>query len=153
MVFVAKSIARGNIFNFDNGGDIARVAGLYVCAFVGLNLNQARNALSLVRPWVVNRVAFAQRAGINTEKNEFPNKRITPKFEGQRTKGAVVIGRHFYRLASIGVLTLCRWNVEWTREIIDDRIDQKLDTDFLQRRAADHRHKFVSNCLPANSSF
>src|SRR5206468_6496838 len=115
---------------------------LNVFAFIRLNLNQPRNSFAFVRAWIVNSVALAQRAGINTKENQLPDKRITPKFKGQGTKGAIVIGRHIYRLTSIWVLTLSRRNVQWTREIIDDRIDQILDADVLQCRAADHRHKF-----------
>src|SRR5207237_7119411 len=147
MVFVAKSIARGDIFNSDNGGDIARVTGLYVCAFIGLNLNQSRDALSLVRARVVNRVAFAQRAGINTEENQFSYKRIAPKLEGQRAEVAVVISRRINRLAGIGVLTSRRRNVERAGQITDHRIDQVLHANVLYRLATDDRHKFIRDRL------
>src|SRR5207249_12203261 len=112
-------------------GYIARVTGLYVCDFIRLNLNQSRDALSLVRARVVNRVAFAQRAGINTEENQFSYKRIAPKLEGQRAEVAVVISRRINRLAGIGVLTSRRRNVERAGQIIDHRIDQVLHANVL----------------------
>src|SRR6266496_6143688 len=101
MVFIAERVASGDIFNTDDGGDIAGVAGLNVFALVCLNLDQARNAFALVSARVVNRVALTQRAGINSEENQLPDERVAPKFEGQRTKIAVVIRRHFHRPTGI----------------------------------------------------
>src|SRR5438477_583922 len=122
-------------------------------AFVCLNLDQTRNALALVRARIVNRVSLAQRARINSEENQLPHKRITPKFEGQRTKVAVVICRSFHRFTGVGVLTFSWRYVQGARQIIDHGIDQVLNADVLQRGAADDRHEFVGDRLPPNCSF
>jgi len=58
MVLVAQGVARGDVLNSDDGGDIARVTGFNVLAFVGLDLDQARNAFTLVRARIVNGVAL-----------------------------------------------------------------------------------------------
>src|SRR5438876_912045 len=103
-----------------------------------------------IRARIVNGVALAQRARIDTEEDQLPDKRIAPKFEGQRTKVAVVVRRHFHWLAGIRVLTFGGRNVERARQIIDYRIDQILNADVLQRGAADNRHKFIGDRLPTN---
>ena len=126
MVLVAKSIARGNVFNPDNRVDITRVTGLYVFALIGLNLDQTRDAFALVGARIINRVAFAQCARVNPEKDKFADKRIAPQFEGKRTEISVVISDCFHRLVRVGFHALGRRNVERTRQIIDYRIDQVL---------------------------
>ena len=60
MVFVAKRVACRDILNSDDRGDVARVTGFDVFAFVRLNLNQPRNAFAFVRARIINGVAFAK---------------------------------------------------------------------------------------------
>ena len=72
MVLIAQRVASSDILDTNDGGNIAGVTRLDVFAFVCLDLNQPRNALALVRARIVNRVALAQRAAINTEENQLP---------------------------------------------------------------------------------
>src|SRR5207247_8890332 len=108
------SIARGNVFNPDNRGDITRVTGLYVFALIGLTLDQTRGAFALVGARIINRVAFAQCAGVNPEKDKFADKRIAPQFEGKRTEIIVGISDSFHRLVLIGSQAIGWRNVELT---------------------------------------
>src|SRR5215470_17832428 len=112
MVLVAKRIARRDIFDSDNRGDIARVTRLDIFALIRLDLDQPRNAFALVRARIVDRIAFAKRAGVNTEENEFADERIAPEFKSEGAKLPVVIGWRFHRLARVGVLTFGRRNFE-----------------------------------------
>src|SRR5207247_5864582 len=109
MVLVAKSIARGNVFNPDNRGDITRVTGLYVFALIGLNLDQTRDAFALVGARLINRVAFAQCAGGNPKKDKFADKRTAPQFEGKRTEISDVIRDCLARLVRAVPPALARW--------------------------------------------
>src|SRR5262249_8766206 len=151
MVLVAERVASCNILNSDNRGDIARVARLDVFAFVGLNLNYARNPLTFVRARIVNSVAFAERAGINAEEYQFADKRIAPQLERNRTKRAVGIGHRFHWLARIGVLAFRRRNVERAWQVIDNCVDQILNSDVLESRAANHWHEFICDRLTTNA--
>ena len=105
MILVAKRIAGRDVFDSDDGRDVARVTRLDVFALVGLNLDKPCDALAFVRPRVVNRVALRKRAGVDAEENELADEWITPKFEGERTELAVVVGRGVHRFERIGVLT------------------------------------------------
>ena len=133
MILVAKRVASRDVLDSDDRGDVARVTGLDVFAFVRLDLNQTRNALTFVRARIVNVVAFAERAGINAEENEFPDKRIAPQFEREGTEVSVVVRRRFHRLVRVGLHAFGRRNVERARQIIDNRVDQILNTNILQR--------------------
>src|SRR6266576_7145433 len=112
MVFVAQRVAGGDIFNFNDSGDVARVAGLDILAFIRLDLNQTRNAFTLVRAWIVNSVALRQGSGINTKEYQLPDKRITPKFECERTEISVVVRGRSHRLVRVRLHPFGRRNVE-----------------------------------------
>ena len=58
MIFVAQGIARRNILNSDDGRDISRVTGIDILALIRLNLDKSRDTFALVRPGVINIVAF-----------------------------------------------------------------------------------------------
>src|SRR5262249_6130581 len=147
MVLVAERVASCNILNSDNRGDIARVTRLDVFAFVGLNLNYARNPLTFVRARIVNIVALAECAGAKAEVNQLPNERIAPQLERDRTERGVIVSHRFHRLARVGVLAFGWRDIERAWQIIDHRVDEILDADVLQRRPTYHGHKFVGNCL------
>src|SRR5438132_9145378 len=98
MVFVAKRVASRDVLNADDRRDVARVTSLDVFAFVGLDLNQSRNAFAFVRARIVNRVALTQRAGIDAEENEFADKWIAPKFKREGAEVSVIVRRRFHRL-------------------------------------------------------
>src|ERR1043166_4547671 len=102
MILVAKRVAGGDVFDSDDRSDVARVTGLDVFAFVGLNLDQTRNAFAFVRARIVNGVAFAERSGINAEENKLSDIRIAPKLERDRAKRGIVIGHGFHRLLCVG---------------------------------------------------
>src|SRR4030095_15824857 len=95
MVLIAKCIASRDILNSDDRGDVARITGFDVFAFVGLDLNQTRDAFALVGPWIVNVVALAQRARENTEENELSDKWIAPKFEREGAEVPIIVCRRF----------------------------------------------------------
>src|SRR5689334_18806559 len=104
MIFVTQGVAGRDVFDSDDGRDVARVAGFDVLALVSLNLNQTRNALALIRARIVNGVAFTQSARVNPEENQLADKWIAPELERDRAKGRVVVRDRFHRLMSIGVL-------------------------------------------------
>src|SRR5205814_6421199 len=95
MVFIAQRVAGRDVLDANNGGDVTRVTGLDVLSFVRLYLNQARDAFAFIRARIVNRIAFAERAGVNTEENEFAYERIAPKFERKRAEISVIVRRRF----------------------------------------------------------
>src|SRR5437763_379016 len=137
MIFIAKGVAGGDVLDANDGGDVARVAGLDVLALVRLNLDQTRDALAFVGARIVDRVAFAQRAGVNAKENKFADEWITPKLEGERAERAAVVRDRLHRFPRIGVLTPGRRDIERTGQIIDHRVDEILDADILEGRAAD----------------
>ncbi len=60
MILVAKRVAGGDVLDADDGGDVAGVNGVDVLALVGLDLDQAADALALVGARIVNGVALGE---------------------------------------------------------------------------------------------
>src|SRR5437764_15331065 len=103
MVFIAQRVAGRDVLNANNGGDVTRVTGLDVLAFVRLYLNQARDAFALIRARIVTGIAFAERAGVNTEENEFAYERIARKVEHKLPAISVILRRHFHSIVRVGL--------------------------------------------------
>src|SRR4029077_3796307 len=120
---------------------------------VGLNLNQATNALALVRARIVNRVALGKGAGINAEKNQFADKWIAPKFESERAEPPIVVRRRLDLFVCVGLHANSGRDVERAWQIIDDRINEVLNAFILESRTPNYRDKSVRNRLAPNASF
>src|SRR5437764_9897529 len=112
MILVAQSVAGGDIFNSDDGGNVARITGLDILAFVRIDLNQTPYALTLVRAWIIDRVALRERAGINPEEYELANEGIAPKFECKGAEISVVVGGRLHRLMRIRLHAFRRRNIQ-----------------------------------------
>ena len=121
-ILITKRVAGGDVLDPDDRGDVTGETGVYVFAFVSLDLNEATDALALVGARIVNSIAFAQLAGIHPEKDELADKGVAPKLKGKRAELRVVIGRSLHRIAGIGVLAFGGRNIEGTWEIVDDGV-------------------------------
>src|ERR1043165_6350671 len=106
MLFIAQRIASGDVLDADNGRDVTGKTGVDVLAFVRLNLDQSRDALTFVRSRIINGVALRKLPGIDAEENELSNERIAPKLERERTENAILIRRRFHRFLGIRVHSL-----------------------------------------------
>src|SRR5439155_11810784 len=91
-IFVAERITSGDVLEPDERGDIARVSGLDVDPFVGLDHHDAAHAFALARARIINRITLLELAAVNAEEDELADVRIGPKLECQRTELAVIIG-------------------------------------------------------------
>ena len=147
IILVAKRVTGGDVFDTHNGGDITRVAGVDIFALVGLNLDEAADALALVCAWVVNGVAFGELAGVNAEENEFSNERIAPELESERAELGVVVRDGFHGLAVVRVLSLGWGNVERAGEVVQHSINEVLNAFVFEGGSAGDGHEFIGNRL------
>ena len=150
VILIAKCVAGGDVLDSDDGGDVARVTRVDVFALVRLDLDETADALAFVRARIINRVPFAQLAGINAEEHELADEWVAPQLEGERAELGVVVSRSLHRLACVGVLALGRRNVERARQIIHDRVYEVLHALVLEGRASSDWDKPVRDRLAAN---
>ena len=78
MIFIAQRVAGRDVLDSDDRGDVAGITGVDVLALVGLNLDQAADAVAFVGARVLNGVALGDLAGIDAEEDQLPDERITP---------------------------------------------------------------------------
>ena len=140
----AKRVARLDVLDADDGGNITGVNGFDFLALVGLDLDDAADAVALVGARVVNRGALGELSGLDAEEDELADEGISPKLEREGTELGVVVrrGGDFF-LAVVRVDAHSRGNVERTGEIIDDGVDEKLDALVLEGGATDDRDKLI----------
>ena len=105
--------------------------------FICLNADQAADALRLASAWVVDRIAFADDAGVNAEENEFTDEFVCPEFEGERGEFRVVGGWDFDdALVIIWVHSFGEWDIERRRKVIDDGVEEVLNAFVFKSRTA-----------------
>ena len=88
---VAQRLARGDFFQADAGGDVARQHFLDFGAVVGVHLKDAANAFALALDGVQHRLAGSEHAGIDAHEGELADEGVGHQFEGQRSEFFVVI--------------------------------------------------------------
>ena len=137
-----ERVACRDIAQTNQRGDVAGKDLIYILAFAALNDHQATHSFATTRPRVVDGVTLLQLSGINPEKDQFPSIGISPQFEGERTKLLVIVGRNRDLEVRAGLQPLRGGDFERTGKIIDDRVEQCLDTFLLKSRSTNHRDKF-----------
>ena len=110
-----------------------------VFALVGVHLQQAADALGPRTSADVDAVALLQMARIHADERQLTDKRIGHDLEGQRRKRRLVVGGTLDFLAGVGIFAFDRRNIERRRQIVDDRVQQRLHAFVLESRSADHR--------------
>ena len=104
----------------------------------GLDLDQATHTLRLTSARIVNRVTFTDATGINAEEYQ-TTKLIRPEFETKSNELTIVIRHRCHDvLRFIDHVTFLGLNVEWSWKVINDGVDQILNTFVLESRTASH---------------
>src|SRR5215472_5208350 len=142
LVFFAKSVAGGDALQADAGADIAGVDSVNFFALVGVHLEQAANALAGTLGGVVDVAAGIQNAGVDTDVGDMADERVGHDFEGQRGERLIVGSAAKNRLFGVGINAFDRRNIEGRRQIVDDRIEQRLNALVLEGRAGQHGDDF-----------
>ena len=98
MLFVADGVAGRNVLQTDGSADIARQNFIDVFALVGVHLQQTADALAASAAGVEHRVAGFEVAGVDADKGQLADKRVSHDLERQRGKRFAVgrlAGDHF----------------------------------------------------------
>ena len=98
MLFVADGVAGRNVLQADRGANIARQNFVDVFALVGVHLEQTPNALAASAAGVEHRIARLELAGVDANKGQLADKRVSHDLESQRRKRLAVgrlAGDHF----------------------------------------------------------
>ena len=147
VVAVAKGVSSDDILGADDCADCAAVSLFDVFALVGLDDEEARNALRLVAARVVNLHALLNAAAVNADEHEFAGKWVGPKLEREGRGGRIVVRNDFQRrlvFVAFGI-RFNRRNVERAGEVVDDGIHEHLHALVLERGTGDDAHEFAGH--------
>src|ERR1035437_2478554 len=150
VVLVAQRVAGGDIPQTDERGDVAGINLGDVLAFAALNNHQAADAIAFARAGIVNRVALFERAGINAEEHQFARVDVRPQLERERTKFIAVAGLDVNGVVRVHLGAFRAGNIQRTRQIIHDRVHQRLHALLFEGRTAQHGHQFNLARQPAD---
>ncbi len=149
LVFIAQRVAGSHVLQAHAGGNIARFHRIDFLALVRMHPQQAPDALARFLGGVVNVLPGLQHAGIHANIGHVADERIGHDLERQRGKRLIVRRTPQFRLFGIRIDAFDRGNIERRRQIIDHRIEQRLNALVLERRARHHRHQLERNRRPA----
>ena len=137
---VAERVTGGRVLQPDGGDDVAGEDGVLVLPVVRVHLQDAADALLLVLGRVEHRAARGELARVDAEVGELADVGVAHDLERQRGERLVVVGLALEVVLELDVETLDRRDVERAREVVDDRVEQRLHALVLERGAAEHGH-------------
>src|SRR5215218_200347 len=137
----AQRVTGGDLLDAHRGGDIASRDILEVDTFVRVHLEDAADALGLAARDVEDARAGLELAGVNAEVGELADVGVGGDLEGEcrerRVVGGVARCRLALVLAANRLDALDGRNVERRREVVDDRVEQRLHALVLEGGAAE----------------
>src|SRR5436190_2434390 len=150
LLLVADRVAGRHGAEPDGRGDVPGVDFLDLFALVRVHLQQAPDALALLLGRVVDRRPRGEDARVDADEGQLADERVGHDLEAERRERRVVLRRTVLdRLGPlVGVEPLDRRHVDRRRQVVDDRVEQKLHALVLERRAADDRHEGGLRLLP-----
>src|SRR5580704_7054837 len=151
LVFIAQRVASRHAFQAHARGDIAGVNGVDFLALVGVHAHETANALARLFRRVIDVAPRLQNTGVNANVGDVPNERVGHDLECQGRK-RLVIARASQHHFIIGGRALDRRNIERRRQVIDHRIQQRLNALVLERGAGQYGNQFQGNRRAANGS-
>ena len=147
-LFIAERITGGGVLEADDGADVAGVAALDILAVVGVHLQDAADALSLMLGGVENRGTGIQDTGVHANEGQTADERVGRDLERKTGERSVIVRVTDIFLTGIGVHTVDRGDIHGGRHVVDDRVQQLLNALVLVRgTAGDRNHLIVDGGL------
>ena len=109
-----------------------------------MHQHDAPDSLFFALHRVINRVAFAQYAGIDANKGQLSDVRIAHQLEGQRREW-FIIAWVALGVLSVFVYPINSGHVQWRRHQFNHRVEHALHTLVLESAAAQHGLYFTGD--------
>ena len=129
----AERVAGLGVLEADAGDDVAGVDRVEVLAVVGVHLEQAADALLVAGAGVEDLAALVERAAVDPEVRELADVGVGHDLEGQRGERLVVVGLALELFVALRVHAGDRREVDRRRQVVDDRVEQRLHALVLER--------------------
>ena len=143
VVRVRERVARVRLAQADGGSDVARGDLVDLLAMVGMQLDDAADALLAILRGVVDVRARAQPPAVDAEEGQLADERVGGDLEGQGGEWLVVIDGADDVSVGSRVTADDRRDVERRGQVLHDRVEHGLDALVAERRAREHRDDAV----------
>src|SRR5471032_295741 len=143
---VAQSLTRGDVLHADQGRDVTSAYFLDLFTGVCVHLHHTTHALLFTFNRVDHAVAGVQHARVNADEGQGTHEWVGSDFERQCRERLVVtcVTLNFLFLV-IRVGTLDRRNVGWSRQEVDNGVENQGNTLVLERGTANSQDDFTSD--------
>ena len=91
MILIAEGITGGGVLHTDSGGDITGVNHVDIFPVVGVHLQDAADALSLMLGGVENRGTGIQNTGVHANEGQTADERVGRDLERETGERSVVV--------------------------------------------------------------
>src|SRR5699024_5026104 len=126
---ITEGVTGGGVLQTDEGVDVASVCDVNRVFLVGVHLEQLADALLLTLGGVQNLLARLDLAGVDADEGQLAEERVCCDLEGQCGQWLIVgrlTGQGDLWVLHVDALDLT--GVQWGREVVDDSVEQRLDT-------------------------
>lgn len=143
---VAQSLTSGDVLHADQGRDVTSAYFLDLFASVCVHLHHTTHALFLAFNRVDHAVAGGQHARVNANEGQSTHEWVCSDLERQSRERLVVVSMtlHLFFLV-IRVGTLDSRNVGWSRQVVDNGIENQGNTLVLEGRTANSQDDLTSD--------
>ena len=145
VVLVAEGITGGGVLHTDSGGDITGVNHVNIFPVVGMHLQDAAQTLLGALGAVQNGAALFQSTGVHTEVAQLADVGVGCDLERQSGEGCVIGSGTEVLFLSLGVHALDALLVQGRGHIVNNSIQDFLNTLVLVRGTADNGNHLVGN--------
>jgi len=148
---VAERVRGLGVLQPHGSGDFAGEHLLDFGTLVGLELDDASDALLGPGRRVVHVGTGGERARVHAEEGQRANKRVGLELKRERAERLIVVCVALYRFAGLRVRAGGGLEVDGRRQVVHDRVEDELDALVLECRAGVDRKDFViDDCLTQN---
>ncbi|CSH48775.1 Uncharacterised protein [Shigella sonnei] len=151
---VTQGVTSGYVFQTDSSSDVARANFFDLFTFVSVHLNDTTETLTCSFHGVQYGITRVNHTGVNTEEGQVTNKRVGSDFERQCRERLVItcvtLSRSVFTVVQD---TVDRRYVNRGWQVINYRIQHRLNTFVLERRTTGYQDDFVVQNALTQSTF
>src|SRR5438067_2376734 len=136
LVFVANCVAGGDLLHAADGDDLTRARSFNIFALVSVHAHQPTHALARILRRVVRVRTRLDRAAVDSHKRKLAQMLVGHDLEYQAAERRIGVRRTSFLVPVFRIDAFDRRNIQRRRQVINDRIEERLHTFILESRTS-----------------
>ena len=145
VLFVTHRVRSYRIFESDCGSDLTCIHLLDLFTIIGMHAEDATDTLFVASTRIVNIWSGRKRTWVDTEEYDLSNERIGRDLKCKRWEWLTIWCMSLCFFIGIWIDSSNSWDIKWWRQVINNRIEHKLDTLVLQCWACKYWKNAICN--------